>query len=181
MLDRFVAAEGSPEVVMLSGGEPTHPEIVTFIELAQERGIRQVFLNTNGIRLARDERFLAKLARVQPHIYLQLDGFDLDTHLAIRGKDLRADKERSLERCAEAGLRVTLAAAVEKGVNEQADASYETEREAERQSEDEASGPLATKISKLSTDGKSSEEAAKIRRPSREAAEAASLTRLKEG
>ena len=72
MLDRFVAAEGDPEVVMFSGGEPTiHPEIFDFIALAQERGIRQVFLNTNGIRLARDPRFVRALAALKPHVYLQ--------------------------------------------------------------------------------------------------------------
>jgi hypothetical protein len=119
MLDRFVAAEGDSEVVMLSGGEPTiHPEIVSFIELAQDRGIRSVMLNTNGIRLARDRRFMDELARLRPHVYLQFDGFERETHIAIRGKDLRADKERALDHCAEAGLRVTLVTAVEKGVNE---------------------------------------------------------------
>jgi uncharacterized radical SAM superfamily Fe-S cluster-containing enzyme len=36
MLDAFVAAEGEPEVVMFSGGEPTiHKNIVEFIDLAQ--------------------------------------------------------------------------------------------------------------------------------------------------
>jgi uncharacterized radical SAM superfamily Fe-S cluster-containing enzyme len=53
MLDRFVAAEGSPEVVQFSGGEPTiHPQILDFIELAGTKGIRVVMLNTNGIRKA---------------------------------------------------------------------------------------------------------------------------------
>jgi uncharacterized radical SAM superfamily Fe-S cluster-containing enzyme len=119
MLDRFVAAEGDPEVVMLSGGEPTiHPDVIAFIEMAKERGVREVFLNTNGIRLARDARFVAELARVRPHVYLQFDGFDPGTHLAIRGKDLRREKERALEACADAGLHVTLVAAVERGVNE---------------------------------------------------------------
>jgi tetraether lipid synthase len=119
MLDAFVAAEGDPEVVMFSGGEPTiHPQIVEFIGMANERGITQVFLNTNGIRLARDRRFVAELERLRPHVYLQFDGFELETHLAIRGKDLRADKERALAHCEEAGLRVTLVAAVERGVNE---------------------------------------------------------------
>ena len=118
MLDTFVRAEGTPEVVMFSGGEPTiHPAILDFIEMALERGIRHVFLNTNGIRLARDEKFVARLARLEPHI-LQFDGFDVETHIAIRGKDLRRDKERALEACAESGLNVTLVAAVEKGVNE---------------------------------------------------------------
>lgn len=119
MLDRFVAAEGEPEVVQFSGGEPTiHPEIVPFIELAKARGIRVVMLNTNGIRLARDRRFVAELARLKPHIYLQFDGLEAATHLAIRGQDLREDKRRALEHCAEAGLTVTLVAALERGVNE---------------------------------------------------------------
>jgi uncharacterized radical SAM superfamily Fe-S cluster-containing enzyme len=119
MLDRFVAAEGEPEVVMFSGGEPTiHPDLVAFIELAQERGVREVFLNTNGIRLARDERFVGELARLRPHVYLQFDGVEVETHLALRGRDLRRDKERALDACTEAGLHVTLVAAVERGVNE---------------------------------------------------------------
>jgi uncharacterized radical SAM superfamily Fe-S cluster-containing enzyme len=119
MLDRFVAAEGEPDVVQFSGGEPTiHPQILDFIALARAKGIRSVMLNTNGIRLARDPRFAARLAPLGPHVYFQLDGFELDTHLAIRGRDLRRDKRRALDACAEHGLPVTLVAAVERGVNE---------------------------------------------------------------
>jgi len=120
MLDAFVAAEGQPEVVQFSGGEPTiHPDIVTFIEMAKARGIKAVMLNTNGIRIARDDAFLAELARVRPHIYLQFDGLDERTHRAIRGRDLREVKQRALDRCAEVGLSVTLVAAIERGVNEE--------------------------------------------------------------
>jgi tetraether lipid synthase len=119
MLDTFVAAEGSPEVVQFSGGEPTiHPQILDFVALARAKGIRAVMLNTNGIRLARDRDFAERLAELRPHVYLQFDGLERETHVAIRGKDLRAEKERALERCSELGLTVTLACAVEKGVNE---------------------------------------------------------------
>ena len=119
MIDRFVAAEGEPEVLQFSGGEPTlHPEIIDFVAMAKERGIRVVMLNTNGIRLARDRRFVDEVARVGAHLYFQFDGFDAETHLVIRGKDLRRDKLRALDNCAEAGITVTLVAAVERGVNE---------------------------------------------------------------
>jgi uncharacterized radical SAM superfamily Fe-S cluster-containing enzyme len=119
MLDRFVAAEGSPEVVQFSGGEPTiHPQILDFIALAKTKGIRVVMLNTNGIRLARDARFARALGRLKPHVYLQFDGFKLETHSTLRGEDLRREKERALARCAEEGLTVTLVCAVERGVNE---------------------------------------------------------------
>jgi uncharacterized radical SAM superfamily Fe-S cluster-containing enzyme len=119
MLDAFVRAEGEPEVIQFSGGEPTiHRDIVAFIEMAKERGIRVVMLNTNGIRLARDRRFMRELERLRPHVYLQFDGLELDTHLALRGKDLREEKRRALDNCAEAGVGVTLVAAIERGVNE---------------------------------------------------------------
>src|SRR6266849_5999055 len=52
MLDTFIAAEGNPEVLQFSGGEPTiHKQILDFIDLAQARPIKSANLNTNGIRL----------------------------------------------------------------------------------------------------------------------------------
>ncbi|MDT0343996.1 radical SAM protein [Streptomyces litchfieldiae] len=125
MLDAFVASEGEAEVVMFSGGEPTiHRHILDFIDLAQDRPIRGVTLNTNGIRLATDKRFVAELGRRDRApgksltIYLQFDGFDERTHREMRGRDLRTVKRRALDHCAEAGLTVTLVAAVERGLNE---------------------------------------------------------------
>jgi len=124
MLDAFVAAEGEPEVVMLSGGEPTiHRQILDFVDAAQARPIKAVILNTNGIRLATDRGFVADLAaRVKPGhhvgVYLQFDGFDERSHREIRGKDLRESKQRALDNCADAGLTVTLVAAVERGLND---------------------------------------------------------------
>jgi hypothetical protein len=119
MIETFVAAEGEPEVLMFSGGEPSiHPQILAFVERAREAGIHHVVLNTNGIRLAKDERFAARLAELETAIYLQFDGLREGTHRALRGVDLRSVKERALERCADAGLSVSLVAAVERGVND---------------------------------------------------------------
>jgi uncharacterized radical SAM superfamily Fe-S cluster-containing enzyme len=124
MLDVFVESEGEPEVVMFSGGELTiHKHILDFIDVAQARPIKVVNLNTNGIRLATDKRFVAALAeRNRPgwpvNVYLQFDGFDERTHREIRGKDLRDRKQQALDNCAEAGLTVTLVAAIERGLNE---------------------------------------------------------------
>ncbi|BCI92808.1 radical SAM protein [Mycobacterium persicum] len=124
MLDALVAAEGEPEVVMLSGGEPTiHKQILEFVDAAQTRPIKTVIINTNGIRLASDRQFVANLAqRNRPgrpvHIYLQFDGLEEATYRQIRGRDLRDIKARALDNCAAAGLTVTLVAAVERGVND---------------------------------------------------------------
>jgi uncharacterized radical SAM superfamily Fe-S cluster-containing enzyme len=118
-LDAFVAAEGQPELVMFSGGEPSiHPHIVEFLAMAKEKGVQNVVLNTNGLRLSHDRRFVEDLARVGVRVYLQFDGLSQATHLAIRGRDLRQAKQVALDRCAEAGLVVILVAAVEAGIND---------------------------------------------------------------
>ncbi|MGH9028077.1 MAG: radical SAM protein [Acidimicrobiales bacterium] len=119
-LDAFVAAEGEPEVVMFSGGEPSiHPQILEFCALALDKGVKTVVLNTNGIRLAHDRRFAPALAEIGVRIYLQFDGLEEATHLALRGRDLRRAKGEALDHCADAGLAVMLVAAVEAGVNDQ--------------------------------------------------------------
>jgi 7,8-dihydro-6-hydroxymethylpterin dimethyltransferase len=119
MLDAFVRAEGEPESVQISGGEPSiHPQVLDILAAAKDRGIKLVMLNTNGIRLARDPRFAPALAEIGVHVYLQFDGFDDATQVAIRGRSLTEEKLRALERCADAGVSVSLAAAVERGMNE---------------------------------------------------------------
>jgi len=118
MLDRLVELEGNPEVVQFSGGEPTiHPQLLDFVAAAQARGIPHVMINTNGVRIAQDDAFVSSLEQLRPSIYLQFDGLQRDTHLALRGRDLREVKARALERLAAVGLDVVLVAAVERDIN----------------------------------------------------------------
>jgi uncharacterized radical SAM superfamily Fe-S cluster-containing enzyme len=120
MLDDFVRTEGTPEVVQFSGGEPTvHPQIIDFVKAAKARGIRFVMINTNGRRIASDDKFVAQLAEVRPAFYFQFDGFERKTGLALRGDaDIVDEKIRALDRLAAAGLNVTIVPAIERGVNE---------------------------------------------------------------
>jgi len=119
MLDRFVELEGNPEVVQFSGGEPTiHPDILAMVQAAKDRAIPHVMINTNGIRIAQDDEFLAALAELRPSVYFQFDGLERQTYETIRGVDLLDAKLRALERLAEIDLDVALVAAMERGVNE---------------------------------------------------------------
>jgi uncharacterized radical SAM superfamily Fe-S cluster-containing enzyme len=118
MLDRLLELEGRPEVVQFSGGEPTlHPQITEILGLARERDIEILMLNTNGVRIAEDDAFLAQLADLGPVIYLQFDGFEPLTHRALRGRDLLSLKLRALERLAQSKLDVVLVPTIEKHVN----------------------------------------------------------------
>ena len=87
------------------------------LRMAKEKGIAVVMLNTNGIRIAKDDRFLAGLADIQPTVYLQFDGFSAQTHQAIRGVELLPLKLKALDRLAQAKLDVVLVPAIEKGIN----------------------------------------------------------------
>jgi uncharacterized radical SAM superfamily Fe-S cluster-containing enzyme len=53
MIDLYVKCEGEPEVLQISGGEPTlHPDIIEILKYTAKKGIKYPMLNTNGIKLA---------------------------------------------------------------------------------------------------------------------------------
>ena len=118
MLDRFIEIEGDPEVIQFSGGEPTiHPQLLDMIQAAKDRGVRQVMVNTNGVRIAKDDKFLESLARLKPVIYFQFDGLRRETYRTIRGEDLLDTKLKALDRMQQVGLDAVIVAAIEHGVN----------------------------------------------------------------
>ena len=120
MLDRFIELENEPGVIQFSGGEPTlHPEILTMLRIAKKKRLRMIMLNTNGIRIAEDDAFLARLSDIKPTIYLQFDGFDSRTYNLLRGKNLIDIKMKALERMAQAKLDVVLVPTIVKTVNHQ--------------------------------------------------------------
>jgi uncharacterized radical SAM superfamily Fe-S cluster-containing enzyme len=121
MLDAVVANEGEPDVVQISGGEPTlHPDLFAILDAARRRPIKHLMLNTNGIRIANEGGFAERLQEYAPgfEIYLQWDSLQPDALKALRGVDLSSVRERALERLNRVGLATTLVVTVARGVNE---------------------------------------------------------------
>ena len=122
MLDTLVASEGEPDLLQISGGEPTlHPQILEILRLAKQRPIRHLMLNTNGVRLANEPAFVEALAELGPgfEVYLQFDSLRKEALENIRGADLRGVRSRALANLEKAGLSTTLVVVVKKGVNDQ--------------------------------------------------------------
>ena len=121
-IDQRLAREnGRLDVVMLSGGEPTiHPQFEELLERVLERDIVRVLVNTNGVRLARDDKLLALLRkhRERTEVYLQFDGFSERAHRVHRNADLRRIKASAVERLSAAGVFTTLTMTVSLGVND---------------------------------------------------------------
>ncbi len=67
MIDAVVANEGEPQVVQLSGGEPTlHPEFFQIMDIAKSKPIQHLMINTNGVRIAKEKSFCDCAERSAP-------------------------------------------------------------------------------------------------------------------
>ena len=121
MLDAVVANEMEPDIVQISGGEPTiHPDFFAILDAAKRRPIRHLMVNTNGVRIARDAGFAERLATYLPgfELYLQFDSLQSRPLEILRGADLRDVRMRAIERLNELNLSTTLVVTLQKGVND---------------------------------------------------------------
>lgn len=112
---------GGPCNIQLSGGEPTMREdLAEIIRIGREKGFTFLQLNTNGIRLAENEDYAKSLRDAGlKSVFLQFDGISDDVHLALRGRNLAALKEKAISNCGAADLGVVLVPTVVPGVNVQ--------------------------------------------------------------
>ncbi|MFB6147196.1 MAG: radical SAM protein [Halobacteriaceae archaeon] len=111
---------GGPRPVQFSGGEPTvRDDLPGIVETAAEMGFEHVQVNTNGLRLAREDGYADRLAAAGvTAVYLQFDGLDPGTYEAIREVDLVAEKHAAIDACRAADLPVVLVPTVVPGVND---------------------------------------------------------------
>lgn len=116
-----VVEQGGPRPLQISGGEPTvHPELVTILERARERGFEHIEVNTNGIALAQGDLAKELADAGVASIYLQFDATSDEGQTPLRGQDLAATKREAIARCRDAGLDVVLAATVVEDINDDA-------------------------------------------------------------
>jgi len=121
MLDAVVRSEREPDVVQISGGEPTiHPDFFAILDAAKARPIKHLMVNTNGVRIAQDREFARRLATYQPdfELYLQFDSFERAALMELRGADLRSIRDQALAHCNEFGISTTLVVTLKKGLND---------------------------------------------------------------
>lgn len=122
MMDFYKAREGGkPEILQISGGEPTsHPEIEAILRSAKCRGFKYVMLNTNGLRIADDPAFAEFLATLTPgfEVYLQFDGTRDKAYSTLRGRKLLDVKKAAIRNLQAAGVPMTLVATIARDVND---------------------------------------------------------------
>ena len=104
-----------------SGGEPTlRDDLPEMVRMAKEMGFSYVMVDTNGIRIARDRKYLKMLVDSGLNsFYLQFDGLDDEVYMKLRGTKLLNTKLRVIENCRKLGLRnIVLVVTLVKGIND---------------------------------------------------------------
>ncbi len=121
MLDTIVKNEKEPDVVQISGGEPTiHPQFFEILDYAKTLPIRHLMLNTNGIKIAKDKEFVKRLKTYTPdfEIYLQFDSFRDEVLQQMRGAKLSEIRKQAIANLNEVNLSTTLVVTLQKGLND---------------------------------------------------------------
>ncbi|WP_299383149.1 radical SAM protein [uncultured Lacinutrix sp.] len=121
MLDTIVENEKEPDVVQISGGEPTiHPQFWEIMDYAKSLPIRHLMLNTNGIKIAKDIAFAERLKTYAPdfEVYLQFDSFENSVLRELRGADLNHIREKAIASLNAVNLSTTLVVTLQKGLND---------------------------------------------------------------
>ncbi|MGA3067883.1 MAG: radical SAM protein [Tepidisphaeraceae bacterium] len=121
MLDCVVRNEGHPDVVQISGGEPTiHPDFFAILDMAKARPIKHLMVNTNGVKIAADPDFARRLADYMPgfEVYLQWDSLRPEALKILRGQDLSEVRQKALDRLNQHNISTTLVVTLKKGLND---------------------------------------------------------------
>lgn len=121
MLDTIVRNEKEPDVVQISGGEPTlHPQFFEILDYAKSLPIKHIMVNTNGIEIAKDFAFAERLKSYAPdfEIYLQFDSFEEEALYSLRGAHLGKIRTKALEHLNALNLSTTLVVTLQKGLND---------------------------------------------------------------
>lgn len=107
--------KGFIDILQLSGGEPTiHPQFIKFLQWAiDNKEIGYVLINTNLVRIAKDEEFRIVLGQMRAkqrkfELYAQFDGTQEAGQVDLRGADLRKIRTKAIDSIGKLGVPTSL-------------------------------------------------------------------------
>lgn len=115
-----VRETAGPCNLQLSGGEPAvRDDLPQIASLAKKHGFPFVQVNTNGLRVAREQGLARRWAEAGvDSAFLQFDGTRDDIYSAIRGRPLFEDKIKAIKNLTDAGIGVVLVPTIIPHVND---------------------------------------------------------------
>ncbi|ACZ12488.1 radical SAM (seleno)protein TrsS [Sulfurospirillum deleyianum] len=105
--------------IQLSGGEPTvRDDLADIIRIGVELGFPFIQVNTNGIRMGKEEAYVKALKEAGlSSLFLQFDGIDDRIYKTLRGRALFDVKCQAIENCRKYGIGVVLVPTIVPSVN----------------------------------------------------------------
>jgi len=117
-LKRFLSSRGRRLKLDLMGAEPTlRRDLEEIVRLAHDRG-HITALHTNGLELQDPARLERLVAAGLDEVHLQFDGFADEHDLVLRGRPMRAVRERVLASLEQHRVATDLVMTVLRGLNE---------------------------------------------------------------
>ncbi len=119
IVDWIIESEGEIDLINITGGEPTlHPNLPGLLHYAKRKGIGRITVNSNGIRLANDERLVEELAREGVYIVLSFNTFRSDVAIRMHGSDIFPTKLEALRLLEKHNVQTTILNVAAKGIND---------------------------------------------------------------
>ena len=119
LLDNVIRRCGPLDLINITGGEPTlHPNLVELLDECRRPEIGRITLNSNGLRMAKDDEICRMLAERGVYVILSFDTFDPARSQLIHGRDVVPEKLRALENLQRHHIGVTLLNVMIRGVND---------------------------------------------------------------
>ena len=114
-----VLVEAGRPFVHISGGEPTvRDDLPEIIRMIKEMDFPYIQLNTNGLRLAQDPKYVKILKEAGlSSVFMQFDGTKDEIYRKLRGRNLLAQKEKAIENCGKNNLGIVLVPTIVPEVN----------------------------------------------------------------
>ncbi|MCL1804707.1 MAG: radical SAM protein [Clostridiales bacterium] len=118
-VEDILDADDKP-LLQFSGGEPTmRDDLPELIAYSRGLGCKYIQLNSNGLRLSRDEEYVRALAEAGlSFVFMQFDGANDRVYQALRGAPLFDAKMNAIDMCDKYGIGVTLVPTIVRGVND---------------------------------------------------------------
>lgn len=120
VIDGLITKEGTLELALLSGGEPTlHPEFFKLAEYATSRKeIKRVLVSSHGLQIAKSEAFAKRFKEAGLYLSLQFDSLNDKNYQEIRGASLLKSKMKTLEMCEKYDIPTVFVPTVARGYND---------------------------------------------------------------
>lgn len=119
IIDKLYEYEGAIGIINLSGGEPTlHPDLGKFLRIAEEKGVVQVTISTNGLEVLNNQNLRDLIRENNALLALQFDGFLPSTYEKIRGRDLSREKIELISILEKENIKYSIVSTIVNGIND---------------------------------------------------------------